>query len=231
MTTKLGHEEAVRRLAEKHVTIAPCETTTVEVALSGRSRVLRAYVAELASNVETTVGIMGGSIELTEEDLSKYVAMLVKLRIDYVNNRKIPYGLRPTDHICVPSFVSLVLQSIGVVHHLELGLELRPVYIDDEEIDPDFIIMISRKIAALGSYGLEYAKGYERSKDGSFEFMTMCVIDDKVMSFTRDKHPVFALLSSFLDVRGAETVLQPRVTYGTTRHFASLMGILASTKV
>lgn len=230
MTDKnLSHEEAVRRLAEKSVTVAPLEVVDVEVQLNGRSPVLLTYVRELAANIDNVVAMRGGSIEITEEDLAKYVALLVKLRVDYVNGKRVPF--RPTDMICVPSFVSLVLSSIGKVHHIELGLELHPVFIGDDEYDEAFLKSMSSRIAALGSYGLEYAKGYDRSKEGSYEFMTMCVLEGVVKSHSKEKHPVFALLAAFVEVHGTESVLTPRVTYGTVRHFQSLMSILASPKV
>jgi len=224
--------EAVRGFAEKHITPVPAEYEVVEVKVNLVSQVLHAYGSELYSNVEGVVMMRGGSVPFTEEELQSYLQQLVRLRVDYVNNQRVPY--RPTDLIAVPAFVSVVLQNLGVVHHLELGLELRPV-IDGgkgawSEEDLEVLKKVSRGIIAMGNYGLEYAKGYDRNKEGSFDFMTMSVLNDTVMGITREAHPVNALLASALALEGVEVALSPRIVYGTMSHFAMLVRHLATLK-
>jgi hypothetical protein len=224
--------EAVRGFAEKHITPVPAEYEVVEVKVDLMSEVLDAYGSELYSNIENSVLMRGGRVPFTEQELHDYLSLVVRMRVDYVNGRRVPF--RPTDVIAIPSFVSVVLQNLGVVHHLELGLELRPVIEGENkawsEEDTSLMLKVSRGIMSLGNYGLEYAKGYDRNKEGSFDFMAMSVLNDMVMGTTRDTHPVNALLASTLSISGIEVALSPRIVYGSVNHFTHLVKHLASLK-
>lgn len=233
MAMQTNHvSEAVRGFAEKHITPVPAEYQVVDVNVDLTSAVLQAYGSELYSNIESTVEVRGGRVPFTEQEMHDYLGMLVRMRVDYVNGSRVPF--RPTDVIAIPSFVSVVLQNLGVVHHLELGLELRPVIEGEKKAwsEDDIALMqkVSRGIMSMGNYGLEYAKGYDRNKEGSFDFMAMSVLNDSVMGTTRDVHPVNALLASTLSLTGIEVALSPRIVYGTVSHFTHLVRHLASLK-
>lgn len=215
-----GVSQAVRQLAEKNLTPMPAGFEEVVVKINCNALVLQAYVEELYANLESAMAIRGGVLQFTLEELHRYVRMLVKARVDYVNGRRVV--AKPTDMLAVPSFLSVVLESVGVVSHIDLGLYLTPEC-EGEELDLAFMQRISRMLVILGSVGLEYSKGYSRSKDGSWDFMTMTLIDGYVKAPNKEAHPVYALLSSVIGVRGIEQLLSPRVTYGTESHFQVLV--------
>jgi hypothetical protein len=234
VNNKQNHvSEAIRDFAEKHITPAPADYEVIDVEVKLVTDVLSSYGSELFNNIQGVIDMRGGNLPFSEDELQKYLSLLVRLRVAYVNNKRVPY--RPTDLIAVPAFVSVVLQNLGVVHHLELGLELRPVINGDNcetwsEEDLRLMTKVSRGITALGNYGLEYAKGYDRMKEGSFDFMTMSVLKDKVMGITREAHPVYALLASVLNLTGIEIALSPRIIYGSITHFKRLVAHLATLK-
>lgn len=237
MDKKLNHESEARAFAEKHIKAVPAAIVTVEVKVNLASRVLDSYAVELFANAQVAVEMKGGTMPFTEEEFVQYVRHLVRIRCDYVNNQRVPFG--PTDLLAIPAFVSVVLQNLGKVFHLDLGLELVPVHSGGEtatkgypwqESDIQLLKKVSRGIVALGNYGLEYAKGYDRVKEGSFEFMSMSVLDDIVMGVNKEAHVVYALLASFVGLQGIERALSPRITYGTTRHFEILVRHLAQFK-
>lgn len=228
MSQRNGCEGAVRKLAEKHVAVSPGEVEIVDISIRSESEVLLTYVGELVANVRNAVDLKGGSLVLEEEDLKYYLHVLLQTRVAYVNKQRIDF--RPTDGLYIPSFVSLVLSAIGIVYEIDLGVELRPVMESTVKVDKDRVMAISRTIAALGRVGLEYSQGYERSRDGSFSFMAMVCIGNVIKSHTKDSHPVYALLSSFVETRGAESVLSPRVNYGTIKHMEQLIRLVAATK-
>ena len=228
MSQLQGCEGVVRKLAEKHVPVVPAEIEVVDVVLRPTAEVLLTYVSELVANVENAVSMSGGTLTLTEDDLQYYIQVLLQTRCDYVNKKRVDF--RPTENLYIPSFVSLVMSAIGVVFQIDLGVELRPKMESLVKIDKERVYSISRKIAALGKVGVEYSKGYERSTDGSFDFMAMACIGSIIKSYTKESHPVYALLSSFVETRGAEAVLSPRITYGTLKHMSMLIRIVAGTK-
>jgi len=108
---------------------------------------------------------------------------------------------------------------------------MAPSEISVRDGDVTWLEGFSRKVKALSPLGVEYAEGYTRSRDGSYDFMTMALLGGEVRNISKHPHPVFALLASTLGVRGIESVLSPRVSYGKASHFDSLIRNLAATKV
>lgn len=227
----LVHSDVVRKLAEESVTPAPNSFDEVDVFIDPYAEVLTEYVTELYSNLENVVTMRGGILGFDEDQLLQYCSNLVVIRVDYVNGHRPMY--RPNDSVAVPAYLSVVLSNIGKASHIDLGVELRPVVEDDKrpKISPDEMMALSRKLMALGSFGFEYAKGYERSREGSYDFMTMTVMKGMVLATTRDSHPVNALLAASINMRGIEIILSPRITYGSVAHFKSLIRHLAALKV
>jgi hypothetical protein len=219
----------------KLVVSAPVGYDEVKVVIDPTSKVLEAYVEELYFNIQTSVSLTGGNFGVTEEEFILYCHTLVKYRVDYVcsgrgKSVKVPFG--PTERIVVPSYLSCVLQNIGRAVHAEFGLEFMPEMKEGlKYLEPDEMRRISNSLKLLKGIGLEYAEGYSRNKDGSLDFMTMSLMDGMVRNISKDPHPVYALLSSTLGVRGVETVLSPRITYGNVDHLTSLVRGLAALKV
>lgn len=228
-------EKNMSKFVEENIAVTPARFDEVKVFISCKNMVLDAYAEELYFNIQTAVSMKGGTFDLTAEEFMKYLITLVKARVDYVQGRS-PVVF-PTDRIVVPSFLSCVLSNIGKARHLDYGIELVP------EMDPSIIESgtyftekadvqrISNTLRLTTGIGLEYGEGYTRMREGSFEFMTMTMMGEYIYSISKDSHPVYALLSSALGVRGIEAVLSPRITYGSVRHLANLVRGLAVLKV
>lgn len=218
--------------AAEHIIATPAEYSEVDVMVNLNGKVLVTYVEELYSNLAMAVRLKGGELQFEEADLKKYVNTLIRERIRYVRGERIIVG--PTERIVVPSYLSCVLSNMGKARHLDYGIELTPKLTDGDF--PFFdnkseLISFSNRLKMLRGIGFEYAEGYTRDRDGSFEFMTFSLIDGVIKNISKEPHPVYALLSSTLSVRGVETVLLPRITYGTEGHLAGLVRSLASLKV
>jgi len=225
------HAEVVRKLAEESVTPTVAGFDVIDVKIDPNAIVLNEYVNELYSNLENVVSMRGGNMGFSQDELQAYCATMVAIRVDYVNGNRPMF--RPNDSVAVPSYLSVVLSNIGKVSHIDLGVELRPVINDDArpQMSPEEVMAISRKLMALGAYGFEYAKGFERSRDGSYDFMAMTVVKGMVLATSKDAHPVNALLASTVNTSGIELALSPRITYGSVEHFRSLVRHLAALKV
>lgn len=223
-----GNLKAAKDLAEKRIAQQPVSFDSHEVIINLDAVVLSEYKQELFLAWDAAAAMRGVSLPFTESDLASYINQLVVLRVKYVNGERVAYG--PTDKICVPSFLSLVLSNVGKVSNVDYGLELFPVVANAPTVDSDFIMKMSRYIRALSGLGIEYAEGYARNKEGSYEFMSMTLIDGYVRNPNKAPHPVFALMASTLGVRGIEAVLSPRINYGSESHMRMLVRHLASTK-
>lgn len=222
-------EKDMMNYVEQHVSATPAQFDEVDVEIRVDGQVFVAYVDELYANLTTAISMKGGSFPVSKEDFISYCESLVKLRVRYVRGERVTFG--PTERIVVPSYLSCVLSNIGKARHLDFGIELTPKMEDTNVMDANQMRRISNALTLLRGIGFEYAEGYTRSREGSFDFMAMTLMDGIVKSISKDAHPVYALLSSTLCVRGIETVLSPRITYGMVSHLASLVRGLATLKV
>lgn len=220
----------LKDFVEGRIVATPVSFDRTEVVIDLDAQILSEYKRELFASWNQAVAIMGIDLDFTEGDLSKYIDMLVVLRVDYVNGKRV--SVKPTDGVVVPSFLSLILSNVGLARNPDLGIEVYPVVLQAETtpIDADFLWAMSRKIRVLSHAGIEYADGYTRSRDGSYEFMSMTLIEAYVRNATNTVHPVYALMAGTLGVRGIETVLSPRINYGSENHLRSLVRHLAATK-
>jgi len=225
--------DSLKRFSEERIVAAAVNFDAVNVRIDLGADILTTYSKELYASWDQSASIRGWSIPFAEEELLEYVRALVKIRVDYCAGKRVE--IRPTDRIAVPSFLSVVLSNVGLARDIDLGIELRPTLAKDtpqvRDGDVTWLEGFSRKIKALAPLGVEYAEGYTRSRDGSYDFMTMALLEGEVRNISKQPHPVFALLASTLGVRGIETVLSPRVSYGKANHFDSLIRNLAATKV
>jgi hypothetical protein len=226
----------MQKVVEENVAITPAQFDEVEVEIHCRNEVLDSYIESLFFNLQTAIAMKGGKFDLSVEEFESYIFTLIKSRVDYVNRnrgRNKP-TVFPTERIVVPSYLSCVLSNIGRARHTDYGIELLPKMVVGEDIkflEKKEMVKISNQLKMLKGIGFEYAEGYTRSTDGSFEFMTMTMMDGYVRSISKDSHPVYALLSSTLNVRGIETVLSPRISYGSIKHLVNLVQGLTALKV
>jgi len=204
--TKMKLEDLTRRL-DKTVVPTPVNYEQVDVSISASSPVFASYIKALYEEMESEVGLSGGRMSFTQEELVKYVSTLIATRVDYVN------GTSPLFHfkekIRVPAFLSVALEQVGKVEVPEQGLSLKPVCLISklELMDLGQVEQMSRKLAQLERLGFRFALGYSREKSGEVSFMTMELLEDWVMSDSMDQHPIMALFASFFSVTGLVKVL------------------------
>lgn len=165
------------------------------------------------------------TMPFTKEKFVQYCTTIVVSRIQYVLNKKpIVY---PTDHIMVPSFLMNIIMQIGIAQDLKLGLSVRPA--EPEEVSTlaiEEIRKISFYLEALKGY--EGGFGYPRDKAGSWDLMTMQLIDNEIQRHDAEAHPVYALMASVIGPKLIESVLSPLVRYGDCTLFEGLLWQLTS---
>lgn len=215
------------KLAEKNLTHMPIDYQIVEVHVNLASPVLESFILELHSNLEAAASLKGGVVGISLDEFRDYVHSLIATRIQYVRGDRAVF--RPTDSVVIPSYLSVLLENLGQAIDHDLGVELVPCAIDCP-LKLEEIYSISRKLRVLGAVGFEYSDGYSRDRTGSWDFMSMTLIEDEIQRHNGDAHPVYAILASTIGLRGVETALSPRVKYGNAQHLASVVRSLASLK-
>lgn len=230
MTTLNSDKEAVqlKAFADARIAKSPVAFDRVSVSVNLNAKVLTEYKRELFAEWQLAAQVLGRTLNFTEDDLNRYIDQIIAVRVMYVNGQRV--AITPTDNLAIPSFLSLVLSNLGLARDNTYGIELYPVLEQSVDIDPEFLRSMSRNVRILSHIGVEYADGYSRSRDGSYEFMSMTLVDSYVRTWTKDSHPVYALLASTVGLRGIEAVLSPRINYGSEEHMVSLVRHLAAVK-
>lgn len=232
MTNSNVISNSIFRDAVKATVPTPVGYEKVGVRVDLLANLLEVYSVELYTQLENVVLGRGGKLSFTNDDFTRYIRTLVKIRIDYVNNNRPMF--RPNDRVVVPAFISEVLSNLGLVSDLSIGVDLYPVYdaIDDALVfEEKGFLRVSNAMLLLANYGFEFALAMPRDKSGSWEFMTMFMINDHIVAPKNESHAVYALLASVLEMQLLASVYTPRVNYGNRSFFERIIRQIATLKV
>lgn len=192
---------------------------------------LRDYAEALVDNLNATTLVRGGGFDT--DQMVKYLNTLLHLRILTVNRNnarsrwldRVPY---PT----VPAFFAVFLENVGIVRDQTLGIEIVPEFGGSTEdvLEPQEFQRLSYELARFDKAGFEYASTLPRGINGSWDLMTMQLIQGEIRNQDGKAHVVYALLGSLYTQSITEGVLLPRVTYGRVDRFRGLVAQLARLK-
>lgn len=211
--------------------VGPVEFDRVQAEFLVTEGALRDYAEALVDNLNSTTLVK--SRGFTTDQMVKYLNTLLYLRILTVNRDqtrsrwldKVPY---PT----VPAFFSVFLENVGIARDQTLGIEIIPKFggSADDILEPDEFQRMSYELARFDKAGFEYASTLPRGIHGSWDLMTMQLIQGEVRNQDGKAHVVYALLGSLYTQSITEGVLLPRVTYGSVDRFRGLVAQLARLK-
>lgn len=236
---KSNWESSIEAIAERDVVPVTQPEQTIEVFISSETEVFKEYSRRLYLSFAGAARLRGGTFPVAQEELEAYLRTFLKSRVDWVRSRTMnerleSNALRPNVRLAVPAFFTCVLGAIGESVDRERRLRLIPKW-DDLDAGPfltfEDMQRISAELVAYESIGFEYGEGYHRDTDGTWEFMSLVVMENKVLGHRREEHtPTDALLASVVGVRGLEAILLPRINYGDLTVFTGLMDALARFK-
>lgn len=220
----------------EHINPIPMDLLEITVTVNPDNAVLIEYADALYSEISAELAKTGGREIIGQADIRNYVQWLVIQRVNWVNGDKVQAHPKGRDFF-VPSYISVVLAHIGVVLDRDRNIMLKPtlpkgfkIEAGGVEFSKEDAKRISNHLMTWRNAGLEGVEGYEANKDGSFEFMTYCVIEDQVVRYEANAHPTFALLAATVALKGVEATLVPRVKYGSLDTYRNYMGDLARFK-
>lgn len=230
-------EESVASIAANVVddvklfAVGPVEFNRVQAKFLVTEGALRDYAEALVDNLNATTLVRGGGFNT--DQMVKYLNTLLYLRILTVNREhsrsrwldRVPY---PT----VPAFFAVFLENVGIARDHTLGIEIVPEFggSDEDVLEPQEFQRLSYELARFDKAGFEYASTLPRGINGSWDLMTMQLIQGEIRNQDGKAHVVYALLGSLYTQSITEGVLLPRVTYGRVDRFRGLVAQLARLK-
>jgi len=198
----------------------PIKLDTIEVFIDGKS---------LEPFLEEFVGLAMYSgvpeVPLTVDELRTYCESLIYLRVAWV--RKLKPVIRPFEKFAVPAFLAVALAAIGEVEDKQLGIKLLPATKCSLQ-DLESFWATSRKLNLLAQRGFTMSEGLVREPEGDWDTMCLQLLGNEVVSHSMDAHPSKAVVAAALSIRWVNAVLNPRVKYGRSEEFRTVLRHLAA---
>ena len=155
---------------------------------------------------------------ISEQQVLDYLMTLVYLRIAKV--RKNVSKFRDYDlWLTIPSFMNVYLKQIGTTIDSSIGVRLDPTFGDYKVLSPAETRTVSNALRRLASHRFEFTDQFPRDLKGSWAFMTLQHLDDKVVSHKPDVHMGLALASSFIKMEQLGSCFTPLVSYGSVNSY------------
>lgn len=160
----------------------------------------KAYVKELTRRNPVRMEAVG----LTEGELNMYFEGLLELRVQSVTN-SCPMW-RQAKQLLVPSWIEFILTQVGEVVDIDRGLKITPIMTDadvkDEKAWMEQMLAVSSKLQAFLSDGVVMHKdALPRGTEGDVDTMSMAVINDYIMSMSKQAHPISSYAAAFLGLK------------------------------
>lgn len=205
------------------------DVQTVEVQFHPETGCFKEFVEVEYSALELEATKAGLSLPFSEEDFSKYCTTFIVSRVAWVMGEKTSLILHPADKIICPALLDAVTKNIGHVMETKQGLTLVPtIESKDNVLSKPECEKISFFLASLPNY--MGGMGYVKDKTGSWEFMSMQLVENVVMSEV-DCHPAYSTLAAIVGPKWLGAVTAPRIRYGDLDMYRSLLWQLTSTRI
>lgn len=205
----------------------PVDYKQVEVALGG-GVVLEEMVKALFSHVQLRASFEGmKELPFTEVEFLAYHLALLKARIAYTLNQRVPEHLHPKSRTAVPAFFCDILANIGKAEIKSLGVILVPKFdntqIADETLEAIFsdedsikhFKEISMFLKNMTRYGFVMSEGYSADRYGQEAFMAFQLVEDTLRRHDDSAHPGYAVMAAVVCKAQMLETLSPRVMYAS----------------
>jgi len=196
---------------EKGISASPVDFQTVPVKVSNDSAVAIAFQEAYLSKLETTLNFKGGvGLEFVQKNLTAYLNSLLASRVYQVTGGKSGKRVVHTqDKIAIPTFFAVLLSQVGPTESVGLGLSITPIMEVDgvELLSPEDMRKFSMILMGFEDMGFSFMVGLPRDHQGSWEVMSMEVVEEAVRSYSNTTHPSYAIIASYFAVSGMAHVL------------------------
>lgn len=200
--------------------VAPIDFIQADVDFG--SGIIPGYAQTYVSAMNSKLALRGSALQFDESEMSKYLNLLLKLRIDQTSGRaKSDFRAR---NLKIPALYSIALLHIGKVYDPELGIELVPTYgkMDCMSVEDAMIYSMS-KLSIVEDLGFQLVLGLPKETNGDTNFMYFHSAEEKIVRHDRKAHPSFALLTAFFRLKQLDNLLNFRVSYGMFSEYESML--------
>lgn len=197
-----------------------------EIKVSFGCGIIHGFAESYTSAINNKLAFRGSSISFDSTAMQKYLNLLLKTRIDYINGRRMDGAFK---QMFIPSLYGLAIAQIGMVYEKDLGIQLIPAIDEDIEIMTiDEALSFSRKLQMCEDLGFEMNPGLPTDRDGSKEFMFFHMADEKIVRHAKDASPAYAALTAFFRMEQLSSMLTLRVNYGLISEYENMLHGLIS---
>jgi len=141
------------------------------------------------------------TINLTEEDMEKYIWYLVSERVKFVHQNCPDW--RKLKILYIPAWIQYNLRMIGLVEIREYGLLIDPIIKvpEDKEITFEQAHEISKKLGAMERDMQIFDDAMPRSPKGDVDVMTTALISKYIRSIHPVTHVASTYVSAFMGMK------------------------------
>jgi len=225
------------------------ESVTIEVGFDPTKGILKEYLDAEFDAIRYEYEKSGSTLPewFDRSHFGKYCNSALQSRVAWVRNEMSDVIFRPEEKVLLPSLLDNVLKNIGQAFDTRLGIILMPTLASEksksdeaqaskQEGDSSSFEVLTRDECLKTSYFLQTIStyiggfGYMKDKSGSFDFMTMQVLDDAVRNINDTAHPAYSILAAIVAPHWLQSAVQfsPRVKYGDIQFYKSLVWQLTS---
>lgn len=225
------YSKEVSAIAEKSLKPVAVDYTTGEVTFSLSEGMFADYINAEHCAIMAAVR-SNDDFPFDLATFKKYCNTLLVSRIAWVLGKTNLLIVRPEDGTTCPALLSQVLMNIGLVSDDSIGIQLKPAFSDTDAkvkagcLSETKMQEISYYLRRIENY--VGAQGYLKDKSGSWEFMTMQLVDNQIRAPRNAAHPAYSLLAAVTGNKTLVSALSPRVKYGDMDTFKALVWQLTS---
>lgn len=194
----------------------------VEVKVDFGSGLVADFAETYASTINSKFALRGSALNVSSEEMLKYLNTLLLYRIQYINGQRVPQESRS---LMIPALVALTLNNIGKVYDKDYGVELIPVL--EGEIDvmdiKEALLFSRQKLLLAEDLGFELVEGLPKDRTGEANFMFFHFSGDSILRHNNAAHPGYAVLAAFFKMQQLTEVLSFRSSYGLQAEYKEML--------
>lgn len=156
------------------------------------------YAKAFVNELRRRNPIRANEVDLTYEEMVYYLSGLMRIRVESL--AKACKAWREAKSLWIPCFYEFVITQVGIVVDVDKGLKITPHFEFDYDIQK--LMDISGKLRLFKNDGVSLVKdAFPREDEGDAETMTMCIVNDYIMSMSKDSHPIAAYVAAFIGAK------------------------------
>lgn len=198
--------------------VSPAHFNTVEVDFG--NGIVEGFPSNYVDAINSKIALRGSSISFDVSDMTLYLNLLLSLRIDQVQGRKVDFRVRG---FLVPALYALSLNQIGNVYDREQGIQLTPTIKAIDKMSLEEASNFSKRLQLIQDLGFELVPGLPAERTGDINFMYFHYTDSMVLRHSSSAHPGYAVLAAFFRMQQLESLLSYRVSYGLIAEYDELL--------